>query len=103
MKEKKDKYILWFKDIIYRDFNLNPEGKPSVSYGARNIENLQETGKAARESVMKGEIPKDLKREIINGYKKLGKKYGQNPTVAVRTSGVAEETATASFAGPFET
>ncbi len=72
-------------------------------FNPKSIENLQKTGELSRESIMKGEIPKDLKREIINGYKKLGKKYGQNPIVAVRTSGVAEDTATASFAGQFET
>ena len=76
---------------IFKDFN------------PKSIESLQKTGKLSRKFIMKGEIPKDLKREIINGYRKLGKKYGQNPTVAVRTSGVAEDTATASFAGQFET
>jgi len=76
---------------IFKDFN------------PKSIESLQKIGKLSREFIMKGEIPKDLKREIINGYRKLGKKYGQNPTVAVRTSGVAEDTATASFAGQFET
>ena len=72
-------------------------------FNPKSIESLQKTGKLSREFIIKGEIPKDLKREIIDGYRKLGKKYGQNPTVAVRTSGVAEDTATASFAGQFET
>ena len=68
-----------------------------------NIESLQKVGKLSRELVTKGEIPEDLKKEIIKNYRILGKKYGPDPTVAVRTSGVAEDTATASFAGQFET
>ncbi len=68
-----------------------------------SIESLQKTGELSRRFILKGEIPDDLKREIIKAYQKLGKKYGQNPTVAVRTSGVAEDTASASFAGQFET
>lgn len=76
---------------IFRKFN--PE----------NIENLQKTGKLSRELILRGEIPTDLKQEIIETYQALGKKYGKNPAVAVRTSGVAEDTADASFAGQFET
>ncbi len=68
-----------------------------------SIESLQKTGELSREFILKGEIPDDLKQEIIKAYRKLGEKYGQNPTVAVRTSGVAEDTAFASFAGQFET
>lgn len=76
---------------IFREFNPD------------KIESLQKIGKLSRDLIMDGEIPDDLKREIIRNYRLLGRKYGQDPTVAVRTSGVAEDTATASFAGQFET
>ena len=143
---KKQKYILWFREISAKDLLLIggknassgemmgklskkgiqiPDGFVLTTeaywhflkenkidkklkeifkdFNPKSIESLQKTGKLSREFIIRGEIPKDLKREIINGYRKLGKKYGQNPTVAVRTSGVAEDTATASFAGQFET
>ena len=73
------------------------------SFNAKQIESLQKVGKAARALILNGNVPPDLKEEIIKAYQKLGQAYGPNPTVAVRTSGVAEDTATASFAGQFET
>ena len=78
-------------EVIFRQFN------------PQNIDNLQRTGRLSRELILKGEIPQDLKQEILVTYRELGKKYGPNPAVAVRTSGVAEDTASASFAGQFET
>ncbi|MDO8424392.1 MAG: PEP/pyruvate-binding domain-containing protein, partial [bacterium] len=72
-------------------------------FDPKNIESLQKTGKLSRELILRGEIPTDLKEEIIATYQALGKKYGENSVVAVRTSGVAEDTADASFAGQFET
>ena len=146
MIKNASKYILWFKDIKYKDVPL--VGGKNASLGEmfskltrkginipdgfalstraywhylkankiagklkdifhqldpKSIKSLQATGKSARELILKGEIPLDLGKEIIGAYKLLGKKYGENPDVAVRTSGVAEDTATASFAGQFET
>ncbi len=72
-------------------------------FNPKSIKSLQKTGELSRNLILKGDVPEDLKEEIIKAYKILGKKYGQNPTVAVRTSGVAEDTASASFAGQFET
>lgn len=67
------------------------------------IESLQRVGSLSRKLIMEGEIPEDLKKEIVRNYRILGKKCGRDPAVAVRTSGVAEDTADASFAGQFET
>ena len=69
----------------------------------QNIKSIQETGRKCRLAVSKGEFPADLKRELLKAYFKLSKKYGENPDVAVRTSGVAEDRPSASFAGQFET
>jgi pyruvate,water dikinase len=69
-----------------------------------SIKSLQETGKKARSIILKSEFPEDLKREIIVAYRNLSKKYNeQNSDVAVRSSGVAEDAPTDSFAGQFET
>ena len=73
------------------------------NFNPKQIESLQKVGKTARTLILNSTVPSDLKEEIIKAYQALGQKYGLNPTVAVRTSGVAEDTATASFAGQFET
>ncbi len=79
-------------DKIFSDFNPD------------SLVSLQKTGKKAREAVNKGKIPNDLAQEIISAYQKLSKKYKQaNTEVAVRSSGVAEDAPTDSFAGQFET
>lgn len=70
----------------------------------KKIQSVQETGRAARTLILKSVLPADLEKEIFEAYQKLGRKYNQrNPEVAVRTSGVAEDSPTTSFAGQFET
>src|SRR3989344_4006839 len=85
------RFLRWNKidkklDDVFQNFNPH------------SIESLQKTGKLAREFIMRGAIPEDLKEEIIEAYCELRKKYSENITVAVRTSGVAEDTVSASFA-----
>lgn len=73
-------------------------------FNPESIQSLQKTGKAARRLVLKGKFPEDLKKEIIGAYKKLSEKNRQkNTDVAVRSSGVAEDSPRDSFAGQFET
>ena len=72
-------------------------------FNPKSIKSLQITGKSSRELVLRGKVPQDLEEEITNAYRFLSKKYGENCEVAVRSSGVAEDAATASFAGQFET
>ncbi len=73
-------------------------------FNPRSLKSLQETGRAARNLILKAEFPEDLKREIERAYKKLSRKYQEeNTDVAVRSSGVAEDAPTMSFAGQFET
>jgi pyruvate,water dikinase len=73
-------------------------------FDPKSIKSLQETAKKARNLILKAKFPEDLKKEILKAYKKLSKKYSQeNVDVAVRSSGVAEDAPTMSFAGQFET
>ena len=74
-----------------------------VGLNSRNIKKLQEVGRKARNLILNAEIPEDLKKEIIKHYRELGKKYGKNPDVAVRSSATAEDLPGASFAGQHET
>ena len=92
----------------YRRFldknNLLPKLKEIFKgLNVKNIKNLQKTGKAARNLILKAELPKDLKKEIISAYQELEKKYGSNLDVAVRSSATAEDLPSASFAGAHET
>lgn len=72
-------------------------------FDPKSIRSLQQVGSKARGLILKGEFPNDLKRAILKTYRKLGKKYSENPDVAVRSSGVVEDMPEASFAGQFET
>jgi pyruvate,water dikinase len=69
----------------------------------RNILDLQEKGEQIRNLIRNGDFPEDLKNEILNSFEDLKKEYGQDLTVAVRSSATAEDTETASFAGQQET
>lgn len=72
-------------------------------FNPNDLKSLQETGRAARKIILKADFPADLKKEIFEAYQNLSKKYGkQNIDVAVRSSGVAEDSPKDSFAGQFE-
>jgi len=73
------------------------------NFDPKSIKSLQETGKKSRNLFLKTKFPPDLKREIIEAYHQLLEKYNQKKLeVAVRSSGVAEDQPTTSFAGQFE-
>ncbi len=58
---------------------------------------LEHASEKIKKIILKAKIPKDVKKEIINHYKKLKGK------VAVRSSATAEDLPTASFAGQQDT
>jgi len=87
-----------------RENNLQEKlEKIFTDFDPQNIQSLQKTGKAARTAILNAVIPANLEKEISKAYKLLCQKYGSNCQVAVRTSGVAEDSPTTSFAGQFET
>ncbi|WP_456480704.1 phosphoenolpyruvate synthase [Nautilia sp.] len=73
------------------------------NFDPANLDSLQETGKKARNLIMEGKIPDDLKNEILTSYESLKKEYGNDVSLAVRSSATAEDSPTASFAGQNET
>ncbi len=89
----------------YLDFNkLNePLAKLFENFNPDNIDLLQKVGKEARDMIMNAKLPEDLKKEIIKGYEELKKEYGDDVSLAVRSSATAEDSPTASFAGQNET
>ena len=68
-----------------------------------DMEDLARRGRRAREIVYSAPLPDDLKREIVQAYRALQSQYGQDVSLAVRSSATAEDLPTASFAGQQDT
>ena len=82
------------KDILARELTLLKEGKKPLSL----------VGGVCRDTIAHCQLPGDLEKAIINAYRKLGERVGENnPSVAVRSSATAEDLPEASFAGQQET
>lgn len=65
----------------------------------KEFKNLRETGKNARELILKGKFPDELGQEIKQAYRQLEEKEESLTSVAVRSSATAEDLPEASFAG----
>ena len=68
-----------------------------------DLKELQRRGANCREIIQNCKIPEDLKEEILEGYKRLKEEYGNNLSLAVRSSATAEDSPEASFAGQNDT
>ena len=68
-----------------------------------NMSDLARRGKRAREIVYGAGLPADLATEIITAYRRLQDQYGEEVSLAVRSSATAEDLPTSSFAGQHET
>ncbi len=68
-----------------------------------DVKDLQERGAKARAIVYRCEIPEDLKSEILKAYADLKSEYGEEVSLAVRSSATAEDSPEASFAGQNDT
>ncbi|MGR8940590.1 MAG: phosphoenolpyruvate synthase [Gammaproteobacteria bacterium] len=68
-----------------------------------NVADLAKRARRAREIIYGAPIPADLEREILAAYAELKKEYGDDLSVAVRSSATAEDLPTASFAGQQDT
>ena len=91
------KYILDYN-------NLWDELKKTLDeMNIEDVASLQKAGAKCRELIQNAKIPDDLKEEIINNYHELKKEYGEDLSVAVRSSATAEDSPEASFAGQNET
>lgn len=64
-----------------------------------NIEELQTRGEQARTIVYSCDLPDDLEQAILRGYEQLRQEYGNDISLAVRSSATAEDSPEASFAG----
>ena len=68
-----------------------------------DVKDLARRAKRAREIVYGATIPDDLAAEILVAYHRLQDQYGDDVSLAVRSSATAEDLPTASFAGQQET
>ncbi len=68
-----------------------------------DMDDLIRRGRRAREIVYGAPLPEDLKAQILEGYRGLRAQYGEDMSVAVRSSATAEDLPTASFAGQQDT
>jgi pyruvate,water dikinase len=70
---------------------------------ADDMQDLAARGARARGVVYAAQLPDDLTGEILEAYRRLRHEYGENVSLAVRSSATAEDLPTASFAGQQET
>ena len=68
-----------------------------------DVAELERVGARAREIVYGARLPDGLREEIIGALAKLREEYGEDMSVAVRSSATAEDLPTASFAGQHDT
>ncbi len=68
-----------------------------------DVDDLARRAQAAREIVYGAKLPDDLVAQIRDAYARLRTEYGEDVTLAVRSSATAEDLPTASFAGQHET
>ena len=73
------------------------------SLDTTHFDNLAEVGDKARQLILSAAFPDELRKEIEQGYDYLKGEYGDNISLAVRSSATAEDLPTASFAGQLET
>lgn len=69
----------------------------------QDVDDLARRAHRAREIVRAAPLPADLAEEIARAYAALRNEYGEELTLAVRSSATAEDLPTASFAGQHET
>ena len=90
-------------DYFIKKAGIKNELKEIIKKLRKDKKNLPGIGLKTRETILKAELPQDLKKEIAGSYKKLCRQSGANTDVAVRSSATAEDLPDASFAGQQET
>ena len=68
-----------------------------------DVNDLARRGKRARELVYGAGLPQVVTEEIHDGYRRLQDEYGEDVSLAVRSSATAEDLPSASFAGQQDT
>ncbi len=68
-----------------------------------DIKDLAVRGARARSIVYGAPLPDDFRQQLLDGYRQLRAEYGEELSLAIRSSATAEDLPTASFAGQQDT
>ena len=91
-----------FKRFMEHNGFLEKVNKTLSEFQVDNLEVLNNTSREIQELIMRGEIPDDLEKDILNAYSELCEKAGQKVLVSVRSSALQED-GEFSFAGQYST
>ena len=92
-----------YRHLLEQANALGPLHEALDGLKADDMEDLARRGRRAREIVYGAPIPPDMRQEILDAYRELRREYGENMSLAVRSSATAEDLPTASFAGQQDT
>jgi pyruvate, water dikinase len=92
-----------YRDMLEQADAWNPLHAALDDLDPDDVTGLARSGKRAREIVYGAGLPEALADEILAGYRRLQEEYGEDASLAVRSSATAEDLPTASFAGQQET
>ena len=92
-----------YRHMVGRALAWEPLHETLDGLRADDMEDLARRGRHAREIVYGAPLPEDLRAQILEAYGALRAEYGEDVSVAVRSSATAEDLPTASFAGQQET
>ena len=68
---------------------------------AEELDTLYELSATIQQSIIRAEIPEDLREEILNAYAELERGYGERVKVSMRSSALGEDSSGMSFAGQY--
>ena len=68
-----------------------------------DMSDLAQRGAQARSIVYAAPLPDDLRQQMLEAYRSLSGEYGEEVSLAIRSSATAEDLPTASFAGQQDT
>ncbi len=91
-----------FKRFMEHNGFLEKVNKTLSEFQVDNLEVLNNTSREIQELIMRGEVPDDLEKDILNAYSELCEKAGQKVLVSVRSSALQED-GEFSFAGQYST
>jgi pyruvate,water dikinase len=93
-----------YRYVLEKSGAMDDLKKALRGLNVKNVKNLAEAGRKARDIILHCEFPPELQVAIADAYEKLSKGYKtKNTDVAVRSSATAEDLPEASFAGQQET
>ncbi|KXS21037.1 phosphoenolpyruvate synthase [Gonapodya prolifera JEL478] len=91
-----DAYLQALRDADWRELHRLLDGINKTNKTARQI---QAVGETCRQTVYRACVTPEISKQIITAYRELCSQYGDEISVAVRSSATAEDLPNASFAG----